>query len=109
MILFYSLDLFARPSVDMSLIACKLLIRSVTIGGVSMINEVYNHKINACDSVIVMDYGTCFEICIMDYNAICCRPAMIITEGVLLWEYAPTFDNAEEAIIYVRENISNFI
>lgn len=74
-----------------------------------MIREVYNYKISACDSVVVMDYGTRFEVCIMDYAAICCRPAMLITEGVLLWDYVPTFEDAKEAIAYVKKHISDFI
>lgn len=74
-----------------------------------MNNEIYNHKIDACNSVVVVSRGTQFEICIMDYNAICCRRAMLITEGVFLWDYAPTFNNVNEAIEYVKNNIFNFI
>lgn len=74
-----------------------------------MNNEIYNHKIDACNSVVVVSRGTQFEICIMDYNAVCRRRAMLITEGVFLWDYAPTFDSTKEAIKYVKNNIHNFV
>lgn len=74
-----------------------------------MINEVYNHKIDTCSSIVIMNHDAQFEICIMDYNAICLRRAMLITGGVFLWEYAPTFDDIKEAITFVESNTSNFV
>lgn len=74
-----------------------------------MINTIYERNINKATSVIVVTRYKKFEVCIMDYNAICCRPAMLITEGVLLWDYAPTFEDAKEAIAYVKKHISDFI
>lgn len=74
-----------------------------------MNNEIYNHKIDASSSIVVVSRGTQFEIYIMDYNAICCRRAMLVTEGVFLWDYVPLFNSANDAIKYVKNNIHNFV
>jgi len=73
-----------------------------------MINNVYERKLNKTNSVIIREINARFEILIMDYNAICCRNAMLLDE-VFLWDYVPTFNNKVDAIVYVDNHINDLI
>ena len=73
-----------------------------------MITTIYERNINKATSVIVEARYNKYEVCIMDYNAICKRCAMLCDE-VFLWEYVPLFESASDAINFVNNNINNLI
>lgn len=74
-----------------------------------MINTIYERNINKATSVIVEARYNKYEICIMDYNAICKRCAMLCDEDIFLFDYVPLFASASEAIAFVDSNINNLI
>jgi hypothetical protein len=74
-----------------------------------MINTIYERNINKATSVIVVTRYGKFEVCIMDYNAICTRCAMLCDEDIFLFDYVPLFEDATEAIAFVNANINNLI
>lgn len=73
-----------------------------------MITTIYERKINKVTSAIVEARYNKYEVCIMDYNAICKRCAMLYDE-VFLFDYVPLFESASDAIDFVDANIDNLI
>lgn len=74
-----------------------------------MINTIYERNINKVTSVIVEARYNKYEVCIMDYNAICKRCAMLCDEDIFLFDYVPLFESASDAIAFVDSNINNLI
>lgn len=74
-----------------------------------MINTIYERNINKATSIVVESRYNKYEVCIMDYNAICKRCAMLCDEDIFLFDYVPLFDNALDAIAFVDSNINNLI
>ena len=74
-----------------------------------MINTIYERNINKATSVIIEERYNKYEVCIMDYNAICKRCAMLCDEDIFLFDYVPLFASASEAIAFVNANINNLI
>ena len=74
-----------------------------------MINTIYERNINKTISAIVEARYNKYEVCIMDYNAICKRCAMLCDEDIFLFDYVPLFESASDAIAFVDANINNLI
>lgn len=74
-----------------------------------MITTIYERNINKVTSVVVESRYNKFEVCIMDYNAICKRCAMLCDEDIFLFDYVPLFESASDAIAFVDSNINNLI
>ena len=73
-----------------------------------MFNTIYERVINKTMHVVIEKRYNKYEVCIFDYNACCCRRAMLWDE-VFLWEYVPLFESASDAINFVNNNINNLI
>ena len=74
-----------------------------------MITTIYERDINKMTSAIVETRYNKYEECIMDYNAICKRRAMLYNEDICLFDYVPLFDNASDAIAFVNANVNDLI
>lgn len=74
-----------------------------------MTTTIYERNINKATSVIVEARYNKYEVCIMDYNAICKRCAMLCDEDIFLFDYVPLFEDATKAIDFVNANINNLI
>lgn len=74
-----------------------------------MITTIYERNINKVTSAIVVTRCNKYEVCIMDYNAICKRCAMLCDEDIFLFDYVPMFESASEAIAFADANINNLI
>ena len=74
-----------------------------------MITTIYERNINKTTSVIIEARYNKYEVCIMDYNAICKKCAMVCDEDMFLFDYVPLFESASEAIAFVNANINNLI
>ena len=74
-----------------------------------MMTTIYERNINKATSVIVEARFNKYEVCIMDYSALCKRCAMLCDDEVFLFDYVPLFDTKEDAIAFVKSNINNLI
>ncbi len=74
-----------------------------------MITTIYERNINKMTSAIVEARYNKFEVCIMDYNAICKRRAMLYNDNIFLFDYVPLFESASDAIAFVNAHINDLI
>ena len=74
-----------------------------------MMTTIYERNINKMVSAIVETRYNKYEVCIMDYNAICKRRAMLYNDDIFLFDYVPLFEDVTEAIAFVNANINDLI
>lgn len=74
-----------------------------------MITIIYERDINKMASAIVEMRYNKYEVCIMDYNAICKRRAMLYNEDIFLFDYVPLFESASDAVAFVNAHINDLI
>lgn len=74
-----------------------------------MVTIIYERDINKMASAIVEKRYNKYEVCILDYNTLCKRRAMLYNEDIFLFDYAPSFESAQEAIAFVNAHINDLI
>ena len=73
-----------------------------------MINTIYERNINKATSVVIEECYNKFEVCMIDYSAICKKRARLY-DGIFPAEHVPLFTTASDAIAFVDSNIDNLI